>query len=101
METFSVGNMRLKHNIGFEIMRENNELFSFSLFFSTPLSTIFLLYRGGKFHWWRKPEYLEKTTVSLFSLLDLQLHMQSVPITTNVESSLAAQARCTRYNICQ
>jgi hypothetical protein len=62
METFSVGNMRLKHNIGFEIMRENNELFSFSLFFSTPLSTIFLLYRGGKFHWWRKPEYLEKTT---------------------------------------
>jgi hypothetical protein len=26
METFSVGNMRLKHNIGFEIMRKNNEL---------------------------------------------------------------------------
>jgi len=31
--------------------------------------------------------------------MDLQLHMQSMPIITNVVSSNPAQARCTRYNI--
>ena len=36
--------------------------YMFGLWCLTPLSKISRLYRGGQLYWWRKPEYLVKTT---------------------------------------
>jgi hypothetical protein len=47
-----------------------------NVWYLTPLSTIFQLYCGGQFYWWRKPEYQQQSKTKFSIVIFIRTHFQ-------------------------